>query len=129
MFGIAAIGLLTMFFSLVMIVSPAAWSRGILRFEAKSYFHVAEILIRLVLGAVLVWFASGTLHPIVISVVGYVFLFAGAFLLVAGETWHREFAIKSATFTNIFRPAGFFSLAFGAFIVYSALGRYFFNTE
>ncbi len=69
----------------------------------------------------MVWFAGGTLHPLVISIVGYAFLFAGVFLIIAGEKYHRGFAVKSATYTKIFRPAGFFSLAFGGFVIYSAL--------
>ncbi len=63
MFAVAAIGLLTVALSMLMIVSPAAMSRAILAFGSKPCFHAAEIVIRLVPGAVLVTCASQTLRP------------------------------------------------------------------
>lgn len=104
-----------------MIASPAAWSRGILTFAKKPYFHIAEILSRLSLGGLLLFFADSTLYPLFIKIVGGVFVFAGVFLILAGEKRHREFAVRSATFTKIFRPAGIVGLILGAFIVYIAL--------
>lgn len=121
MFAIIAIGLLTIALSAVMIARPHAFGRAIKGFAEKSYFHVAEIAIRLVLGAALVYFATSTRSPGVVSAVGYLFLFAGVFLIVAGRARHHAFAAKSATFVGIFRPAGVFSLAFGGFLVWSAL--------
>jgi uncharacterized membrane protein len=121
MYAIAAIGLLTIILSMIMIVSPAAWSRGILAFSEKPYFHIFEITSRLVLGGILLFFADGTRYPLFVKIVGGVFLFAGLFLIITGSKRHREFAARSATFTKIFRPAGFAGLAFGAFVIYSAL--------
>ena len=63
MFAVVAIGLLTVALSMLMIVSPAAMSRAILAFGSKPCFHAAEIVIRLVPGAVLVACASQTLRP------------------------------------------------------------------
>lgn len=123
MYLIAAIGLLTIILSTIMIVSPTAWSRGILTFAEKPYFHVAEIVSRLVLGGILLFFANGTQYPLFIKVVGGVFIFAGVFLIIAGEKRHREFAVKSATFTGIFRPAGFAGLAFGVFLIYTTMAQ------
>lgn len=122
MFAVAAIGLLTAALSTLMIASPAVISRAILAFGSKPYFHAAEIVIRLVLGAVLVAGASQTLHPRVVAAFGYVLVAVGAGLVILGPSRHRAFAVKSATFTSVFRPAGFVSLAFGVFVVYSALG-------
>jgi hypothetical protein len=121
MYAIAAIGLLTMLLSVVMIASPDAWSRGIVRFADKPYFHAAEILIRLVLGGVLIAFASQTRHPTLILLLGVVFVTVGIGLVILGAGKHRAFAHRSATFRRVFRPAGFASLAFGGFIVYTAL--------
>jgi hypothetical protein len=122
LFAVAAIGLLTVAPSMLMIASPAAMSRAILAFGSKPCFHAAEIVIRLVPGAVLVACASQTLHPRVVAAFGYVLVAVGAGLVILGPTRHRAFAVKSATFTSVFRPAGFASLAFGVFVIYSALG-------
>jgi len=121
MYAIAAIGLFTMIFSSMMIASPAAWSRGILTFAKKPYFHIAEIVSRLILGGVLFFFADSTLYPLFIKIVGGVFVFAGVFLIFAGEKRHREFAARAATFQKLFRPAGIAGVLFGVFIVYIAV--------
>jgi uncharacterized membrane protein len=105
-----------------MIASPAALSNGILEFERKPYFHAAEVASRLLFGSLLVVFAGQTLHPRVVAGFGYVLVAAAAGLLVLGERRHRAFAVRSATFTSVFRPAGFASLAFGVFVVYSSVG-------
>jgi hypothetical protein len=124
MYMIAAIGLLTIALSLLMIASPGGWARGILLFAAKPYFHAAEILSRLVLGGTLVAFAGDTLHPRLMGAVGYVLVAVAVGLLCMGSRRHRAFAEKSASFDKVFRPAGFFSLAFGVFVVLSALGTH-----
>ena len=121
MYAIVAVGLLTIFLSVVMILNPDAWSRGILAFSQKPYFHCAEIASRLLLGGTLIFFADATLYPLIIKAVGGVFVFAGAILMLIGSKWHREFAVRSSTFKRIFRPAGFFSAAFGAFVIYAAV--------
>ena len=121
MYAIAAIGLLTIILSMIMIVSPAAWSRGILFFAEKPYFHIFEISSRLLLGCVLIFFAGETLCPLFIKIVGGIFIFAAVFLSIAGSRRHREFAVKAATFFKLFRPAGVAGVAFGAFVVYLAI--------
>ena len=121
-YPLAAVGLLMMFLSAVMIISPDAWSRGILSFSEKSYFHVFEIASRLLIGAVLALVAGDTRYPVFTCVLAAAFLFAGVFLIMIGRTRHRAFAVRTATFTRLFRPAGFASLALGAFIVFAAIG-------
>lgn len=121
MYAIAAVGLLTILLSLMMLASPKRWSLGILTFAAKPYFHLAEILSRLFLGGVLVLFAGRTSYPLFIAIVGGIFLFAGAFLIVAGAKRHREFAVKSAGFLKLFRPAGVAGIAFGTFLIYASI--------
>ena len=122
MYVIAAIGCLTIALSLLMIAGPRGWSRGILLFAAKPYFHATEILSRLVLGGTLVAFAGETLHPRLMGALGYVLVAVAMGLFVMGSRRHRAFAEKSASFEKVFRPAGLFSLAFGVFVVLSALG-------
>jgi hypothetical protein len=121
MYVVASIGLLTIALSLFMIVSPSGWSRAIRAFAATSYFHAAEILSRLLLGGMLVTFGGDTLHPSLMAAAGYALLAVAVVLLVMGSSRHRAFAEKSVSFANLFRPAGCLSLAFGVFVVLSAL--------
>ncbi len=122
MYPIAAIGLLTIILSVYMIVSPSGWSKGILAFSEKPYFHVFEIVSRFLLGVVLIVFSGETLHPRIFLYFGYLLFGVSVFLLIMGPTRHRAFAVKSAGLGKLFRPAGFFSLAIGVFVVYSATG-------
>jgi hypothetical protein len=123
MYFIAAIGILTIGLSIVMIVNPKSFSRGILRFSGKPYFHIAEVALRLLFGAGFIYFAGETMFPTLIRIIGGGLLAVGLFLILIGSKRHIEFAEKSATFTGAFRPAGFFSLAFGFFLNYIALIR------
>lgn len=122
MYALAAIGLLTIVLSALMIVSPSRWGQGILLFARWRYFHPFEVVSRLVLGGVLVAFANEAMHPRIMAGVGYVLLAVGVGLMLVGEKRHRAFANRSATFTWLFRPAGIVALAFGAFVMFSALG-------
>ncbi len=123
MYPIAAIGLLTIGLSVYMIVTPEGWSNGILAFSEKPYFHVFEIVSRFLLGVVLIFFAGETLHTGFFTYFGYLLFGVSIFLLIMGQKRHRAFALRSAGFGKWFRPAGFFSLAFGVFVIYSAIGR------
>ena len=104
MYAVAAFGLLTIIFGLMMIISPSGWSQGILSYSRKTYFHAAEVISRLLVGGTLVFFAAQTMHPKIIGGVGYLLIIASVFLVVAGEKRHRAFAVSSATFGPIFRP-------------------------
>lgn len=110
---------MTIGFGLVMLANPDAWSRGILAFAAKPYFHAAEIISRLFLGAVMLLFAAETLYSRFVQVVGGVFLLASVILIVGGS--HREFAVRAASFRKLFRPAGFAGVLFGLVLIYTGL--------
>ena len=104
-----------------MIFNPGYWSVGVVRFSEKPYFHPFEILSRLAFGAVFIVYADQTLYPTLMSGIGYLLVAVGVGLLLTPPARHRQFALWSAhRFKNTFRPAGFVSLVFGAFLVYAA---------
>jgi hypothetical protein len=113
MFAVVAIGLLTIILSLFMIVNPSAWARGIISFENKTYFHAAEMMSRAAIGMALILFSDQTLHPRLISAAGYLLAGVAVALFLMGSRRHREFAVRSAGYIKIFRPAGFVSLVLG----------------
>jgi len=119
---IALFGVLMMLLSIVMMVNPDYWSRGIVKFSKVAYFHPFEILSRLIFGVVFITFAGQTLYPMLISVVGYILVIVGVGLLFTPPSKHRQFAVWSAQkFRPVFRPAGVVSFAFGIFIIYTSL--------
>ena len=121
-YAIAVFGVLMMALSTVMVINPGYWSDVIVRFSRQKYFHAFEILSRLSFGAIFIVFAEQTLYPVVMGVLGYLMMAVGVVLLIMPSRKHKEFAVWSAKkFRNAFRPAGFGSMAFGAFIVYGAI--------
>ena len=119
MYFITAFGLLMIYLSIIMIVSPNYWSNGIVDFSRKSYFHWFEVISRLAAGVVFVIFSQTTLYPQLISGIGYLLIVVALGLVITGSVKHRKFAVWSANkFKNTFRPAGFGSLLFGAFLIY-----------
>jgi len=122
MYAIIVIGILTIALSSIMLLRPRAWSEGLISFAAKSWFHIFEIVSRLALGAAFFLFGSATKFPTVMLVLGGIATFAGLFLIVIGSRRHREFAVRSAGFGWLFRPAGVAGILFGSFLIYAAVG-------
>ncbi|MCF6225597.1 MAG: hypothetical protein L3J22_04750 [Xanthomonadales bacterium] len=122
MYLIAFFGTLLVFLSTVMVVNPEYWSKGIVKFSEAAYFHLFEIVSRLLFGAIFITFADQTLYPTMMSIIGYMLVGVGVVLSLTPPSKHRLFAAWSAQrFSSIFRPAGVFSFIFGIFIIYAAL--------
>lgn len=119
---ITLFGALMMLFSIVMVVNPGYWSRGIVKFSKAPYFHPLEIVSRLVFGVILIAFSGQTLYPAIMSIVGYILVVVGVGLLLTPPSIHRQFAVWSARiFRPIFRPAGMVSFAFSIFVIYASV--------
>jgi len=121
---IACFGLLMMCLSVIMIVNPRYWSDGIISFSKKSYFHLFEVISRLIAGFIFVLFSKATLYPNLVLFIGYLLIAVGVGLLITGSAKHRKFAVWSAhRFKSTFRPAGIGSFIFGIFLIYiSSIG-------
>lgn len=114
-------GLLMMLLSLLMMKSPEAFSVGIIKFSQQYYFHLIEILSRLLFGLIFIYYAPLTNAATMNTILGYLMVFTGVFLILIGGNKHRAFALWSAIqFRSMFRFSGVFSFMLGAFIIYSA---------
>lgn len=122
MYVVAFFGFLMMVLSGLMIIKPAYWADGIVKFSEKSWFHPFEIISRFVFGLLFVLVANQTPYPTLIMAIGFLLIAVSIGLLFTPPSKHRQFALWSAQkFRNKFRPLGFVSLIFGAFLVYSAV--------
>ena len=122
MYLIALCGLLMSGLSIIMIANPNSWSKGIVIYSTKAYFHLLEILSRLGIGVIYVVFADTTGNPPLMLVVGYVHIFASVILTFMPPLRHMQFAVWSArTYKKIFRHMGVLTFCFGLFIIYTAL--------
>lgn len=122
MYVIIFFGALTIGLSLLMVINPKRWGDYIVRFSQMRGFHTFEVLSRMVIGVVFLAYANQTAHPKVMSVFGYLLLAVGIGLSFLPPSSHKRFTLWAADkFRNIFRPASLASLAFGIFLIYSAL--------
>lgn len=122
MYVIIFFGALTVALSLLMVINPKRWGDTIVRFSQMRGFHTFEVLSRMVIGVLFLAYANQTAHPKVMSAFGYLLLAVGIGLSFLPSSYHKRFALWSADkFRNIFRPASLASLAFGIFLIYSAL--------
>ena len=108
--------------SLWMIISPQAFSQGIVNFSRQRYFHSFEVLSRLFSGVIFVIYAPLTHGHFTNLVFGCLMIVSAIILLIIGAKKHQEFALWSAKkFCPIFRFAGVFSAFFGSYIIFTAL--------
>ena len=100
------------------LVVPARASRFLLGFAASQSVHFAELLLRLVVGAALVFFAPHMSFSGAFIFFGWVLLVTTACLLLVPWRWHRRFtqhAVPHAT--RYIRLIGVASLAFGGLML------------
>ena len=122
MFVIAFFGFLMMLFSVVMIVNPEYWAKLIVKFSEMPYFHPFEILTRFGFGVAFIMFSGQTLYPNLMLFIGYLLIAVSVGLLLTPPSRHKKFAVWSADkFKKLFRPMGFASFLFGAFLIYAAV--------
>lgn len=115
-----------MFCSIYMFIFPQRWSKGIITFSEKKYFHTFEIVSRFLFGVVFLVNYSESEFPLVLNSLGKLFIAVSIGLIVIGETKHRQFAKWSAIkFKNTFRLASMASFIFAVFLIYSMVGKYY----
>ncbi len=130
MYLIAAFGFLMMVLSLLMIVKPDAFSKGIIVFSEKSYFHLFEIISRLVAGVIFAGFSANTVFPQFFLFIGYGLILVGVGLALTPPDLHKKFAVWSAnSFRNKFRLIGTASVPLSIFFIYAAIGAFWSNTS
>lgn len=123
MYLIAAFGLLMMVLSLTMVIKPDSFTAGIITFSEKPYFHVFEIVSRIIAGLIFVTYATDTVFPAVISVIGFALILVGVGLALTPPRVHRKFAVWSANeFRDRFRLIGIVSVPLSLLLIYVAVG-------
>lgn len=121
MYFIAAFGLLMLLFSLVMIVRPAAFADGIIAFSEQPYFHIAEVVSRIIAGVIFIQYCADTRFPQIVLAIGIVLLCVGLGLACTPPCQHRKFARWSAqVFNNKFRLIGVVSVPLSLLLIYAA---------
>jgi len=124
MYLIAAFGFLMMLLSFLMVAKPDSFSGGIISFSEKPYFHLFEIISRIVAGLIFATYATSTIFPKTILFIGYGLILVGIGLALTPPKLHRKFAVWSANnFRRKFRLIGVASVPLSIFLIYAAIGN------
>lgn len=120
---VALFGILLVLVGLVMVAKPDLWVKAATAYCRKPYMHPVEIAICIGFGASFVLYAGLSPYPALFKVLGYMLVIVGIGLLFVLPSYHQRYGIWSVEKTAPYsRLMGIVSLAFGALLLYVALG-------
>ena len=113
-------GALTLLAGIVIIINPEVIF-GFLRNNLdKLVLHILAVVIRIVLGALLIYQSNISKFPLVIEVIGWLSIVAAIFLAVMGRrNFNRLMSWALSLVKPIGRVGGVLAAAFGAFLIYA----------
>ena len=113
-------GALTLLAGIVIVINPEVIF-GFLRNNLdKLVLHILAVVIRLVLGALLIYQSNISKFPFVIEVIGWLSIVAAIFLAVMGRRNFNRLMLWALSLSKPFgRVGGILAVAFGAFLIYA----------
>jgi len=113
-------GALTLLIGIVIVINPEVIF-GFLRNNLdKLVLHILAVVIRIVLGALLIYQSNISKFPLVIEVIGWLSIVAAIFLAVMGRrNFNRLMSWALSLVKPIGRVGGVLAVAFGVFLIYA----------
>jgi len=113
-------GALTLLAGIVIVINPEV-ILGFLRNNLdKLVLHILAVVIRLALGALLIYQSNISKFPFVIEVIGWLSIVAAIFLSVMGRRNFNRLMSWALSLSKSFgRVGGILAVAFGAFLIYA----------
>ena len=113
-------GFLTLLAGIVIVINPEVIF-GFLRNNLdKLALHILAVVVRLVLGALLIYQSNISEFPFVIEVIGWISIVAAIFLAVIGRRNFNRLMSWALSLSKPFgRVGGVLAVAFGAFLIYA----------
>lgn len=113
-------GALTLLAGIVIVINPEVIF-GFLRNNLdKLVLHILAVVIRIVLGALLIYQSNISKFPLVIEVIGWLSIVTAIFLSVMGRrNFNRLMSWALSLVKPIGRVGGVLAVAFGAFLIYA----------
>jgi len=113
-------GALTLLAGIVIVINPEVIF-GFLRNNLdKLVLHILAVVVRLVLGALLIYQSNISKFPFVIEVIGWLSIVAAIFLAVMGRRNFNRLMSWALSLSKPFgRVGGVLAVAFGAFLIYA----------
>ena len=113
-------GALTLLTGIIIIINPEVIF-GFLRNNVdKLSVHILAVVVRLVLGALLIYQSDVSKYPLAIEIIGWLSIVAAIIFAVIGRNNFKRIISWALSLTKPFgRVGGIIAAAFGAFLVYA----------
>ena len=113
-------GTLTCLAGIVIVINPEVIFGFLRNNLEKMVLHILAVIIRLVLGALLIYQSNISKFPFVIEVIGWLSIVASIFLAVMGRRNFNRLMSWALSLSKPFgRVGGILAVAFGAFLIYA----------
>ncbi len=113
-------GVLTLLAGIVIVINPEVIFGFLRKNLDKVELHILAVVVRLVLGALLIFQSSVSKFPFVIEIIGWLSIVAAISLGVMGRRNFKRLMLWALSFVKTFgRVGGALAAAFGSFLVYA----------
>ena len=113
-------GALTLLAGIIIIINPENIFGLLSKYTEKLELQILAIVVRLVLGALLIYQSDASKYPFVIEIIGWLSIVAAAFFAVIGRNNFKRLISWALSLAKPFgRIGGVFASAFGAFLIHA----------
>ena len=113
-------GTLTLLAGIVIIINPQVIFGYLRNNLDKLALHILAVVVRLILGALLIYLSNESKFPIIIEILGWLSIVAALFFTVIGRKSFIRIISWALSLAKPFaRVSGFVAVCVGAFLVYS----------
>ena len=113
-------GTLTLLAGIVIVINPEVIFGFLRNHLDKLELHILAVVVRLVLGALLIYQSSLSKFPFVIEILGWISIVAAVIIAVMGRrNFHRLMSWALSMVDPISRVGGVLAMVIGAFLIYA----------
>jgi hypothetical protein len=113
-------GVLTLLAGIVIVINPEVIFGFLRNNFDKLSLHILAVVVRLVLGALLIYLSDISKFPFVIEIIGWLSLVAAIFFVVIGRNNFKRLMLWALSLSkSLGRVGGIIALCFGAFLIYA----------
>jgi hypothetical protein len=113
-------GTLTLLAGIVIVINPEAIFGYLRNNLDKPGLHILAVVVRLVLGALLVYQSDLSKFPLIIEIIGWLSIVAAIVLALMGRrNFNRLMSWALSLVKPVGRVGGVLAAAFGAFLIYA----------
>ena len=105
---------------IILVINPDRLFGFLSRHTEKLELQILATVVRLLLGALLIYQSSASRYPLVIEIIGWISIVAGLFFSLIGREKFKRIMTWELTLTKpIGRIGGVIAICFGAFLIHA----------